>query len=133
MIVLSNTTAQTVNAGQAITFNNLVMHSGNGECYKKGTNSVKLRNNGVYEISFSANIGGGAGVTSQLNIQLGGSSLAETTMISTTGTAGTLNNVYGSTYVRNCCCDFDRVTIVNTGAQAVTIGANPCLKIKRVA
>ena len=53
-------------------------------------------------------------------------------MISTTAAAGNLNNVAKTVGVRNCCGDYDRVTIVNTGTSTVTVGAGASLFIKRV-
>lgn len=133
MIVLSNTTAEVIAPGQAITFNTVVLHTGTGECHRPGTSSVKMKSNGIYELYFSANIGSAvADTTAQLNIQVGGETLPETTMISETSTANELNNVSAKTAVKNCCCDFDRVTVANTGVNAVNIGANPTLFIKRV-
>lgn len=95
--------------------------------------SVKLRAKGIYSIDFRANVGGTAGAVCQLNIELGGQPIAETTMISTTGAAGTFNSVSGGTYVNNCCCDYDRITVVNTGTTTVTLNPNSCLRIRRVA
>lgn len=133
MIVLSNTTAQTVQPGQAITFNTVTLHTGNGECHRPGTSSVKMKANGIYEVRFTGNIGSTvAATTATLNVALGGESLPETTMISETSTAGELNNVSAVTAIKNCCCDYDRVTVVNTGVNPVTIGAGPCFYIKRV-
>lgn len=68
----------------------------------------------------------------QLTVQLGGASLPETQMISTPSAASSLNNVSTSTVVKNCCGDYDRITVVNTGATDINIGANPVLTIKRL-
>ena len=133
MIVLSNTTDQVVQPGQAITFNTVVLHTGNGECHRPGTSSVKMKANGIYELFFSGNIGSAvADTTAFLAITVGGEVLAETRMISETSTANELNNVAAKTAVKNCCCDYDRVTVVNTGINPVNIGSNPTLFIKRV-
>lgn len=131
MIVLSNTTAQTLAPGQSITFDDVILHSGSGECHRRNTGAVKLRANGVYDVNFSGNIGAVAPGPAQLSIQLGGVTLPETTMISTTAAAGDLNNVATATGVKNCCGDYDRVTVVNTGTAPITVGANSCLFIKR--
>lgn len=68
----------------------------------------------------------------QLTVQLGGANLPETQMISTPSAASSLNNVSTSTIVKNCCGDYDRITVVNTGATDINIGANPVLTIKRL-
>lgn len=133
MIVLSNTTDQVVQVGQAITFNTVVLHTGNGECHRPGTSSVKMRANGIYEVTFSGNVGSTvAGTTAMLAIQVGGETLAETSMWSETTNDNELNNVSTTTAVKNCCCDYDRLTVVNVGANPVNIGSNPTFFIKRI-
>lgn len=143
MIVLSNTTPQIIQPGQSITFDDVVLHSGCGECHRANTGSIKLRANGVYEAHFSANIGVEATPVAapdavvnpaplQLALAIGGEPLPETTMISYPAAANELNNVSTATAIKNCCGDYDRVTVINTGTEAVVIGANPALFIKRV-
>lgn len=133
MIVLSNTTAQTLTPGQSITFNDVVLHTGCAECHRANTGSVKLRANGAYEINFSGNVSSPTAATQvQLTVQLGGANLPETQMISTPSAASSLNNVSTSTIVKNCCGDYDRITVVNTGASDINIAANPVLTIKRL-
>ena len=133
MIVLTNTIAQTIEPGASVTFDEVILHSGCGECHRKGTGSVKLRCNGVYELHFSANIGGATAATPvQLTLEIGGEPLPETTMISVPTAAADLNNVATATLLKNCCGDYDRVTVANTGTEPVTVGANPVLYVKRV-
>lgn len=133
MIVLSNTTEQVVQPGQAITFNTEVLHTGNGECHRPGTSSVKMKANGIYEVSFSGNIGSTvANTTAFLAIAIGGEVLPETNMVSETSTEGELNNVSAKTALKNCCCDYDRVTVINTGINPVNIGASPSFFVKRL-
>lgn len=132
MIALTNTTAQTLTPGQSITFNDVILHTGCGECHRANTPSVKMRANGVYDVSFSGNISSAtAGTPVQLSIQLSGTTLPETTMISTPAAADALNNVSVTTPVKNCCGDYDRVTVTNTGTVDVTVGANSVLYIRR--
>lgn len=131
MISLSNTTAQTLEPGQSITFNTVLLHSGCAECHRPNTSSVKLRAKGIYDIHFSANIAATTVGTAQLSIQIGGDTLNESTMIATTATANSLNNVATAIPVKNCCDDFDRVTVTNTGSTAVLVGENPVLFISR--
>ena len=133
MIVLSNTSPQTLAPGASITFNSVVLHTGCAECHRAGTGSVKLRCNGIYEANFAANIGGAAAnAPVQLSLAIGGQVLPETTMIATPATANALNNVATATAIKNCCGDFDRVTVTNNGTNPVTVGANPVLFIKRI-
>ena len=130
MIVLSNSVQQTLTPGQAVTFDLVKMKCGCGECHRAGTSSVKLCKNCVYAVAFGGNVGGTvAGTPVQLTIALGGDPLNETTMISTPAAIGDLNSVYRATYVANCCCDYDRITVVNTGTSDVVVGANAELTV----
>lgn len=134
MIELTNTVAQTIAPGAAVTFNRVVLHSGCGECYNSMVhNSVKLRSQGIYEVHFAGNISGTtAGVPVQLAIAIGSSALPETVMVSTPSVANAFNNVSTATLIKNCCCDLDRVTVVNTGTVPVLLSANMNLFIKRL-
>lgn len=134
MIVLSNTTAQTVAPGQTITFDSVVLHSGCGECHRANTGSVKLRANGQYMVNYSANVAGTVAASPvSLAISLGGQMLPETNRISTPTVANTeFNAISATTTVRNCCGDYDRVTLVNSGTAPIIVGPNAALFIKRV-
>ena len=133
MIELSTTTALELSPGQAITFSSIPLKTGCAECTRMGTGSVKLRANGVYVVSFSANIGATAATTAaQLSIQIGGETIPESTMISETAAAGDLNNVATTILIRNCCCDYDRITVVNTGTSTVNVGTGATLFVRRV-
>lgn len=134
MIVLSNSVAQTISPGQSVTFDTIVMHTGNAECFRLNSGAVRLRfKNAIYEVYFGANIGAIAEGTAQLAIALDGSPMLETTMISQTAAGGDLNSVGRETAVpTNCCCN-GSITIINTGTDDVNIGANPNLYIRRVA
>lgn len=131
MIVLSNSQQQTLPPGQALTFDLVKLHSGCGECHREGSSAVKMKCSGIYELAFHANIGGTVAGPLQLALQVGGETLLETTMISTTGAVGDLNNVGAETRVRNCCGDYDRVTVVNTGTSDVVVDANAALVVGR--
>lgn len=134
MIVLSNTTAQVIPVGQSITFNTVIHKSGCLEGYRNNTGSVKLRVNGIYEISFNGNVTGTtAAAPVQLSVYLSGAALPETTMIWTPPVAGSVGNISANTVVRNCCGDYDRITVVNNGLNPITLQPNCCLFIKRVA
>lgn len=135
MIELSNTTAQTLAIGQSMVFDTVLLKTGCGECHRKNTGSVKLcAKSGIYQVYFAGNISGAtAGTPVQLNISLGGEVLPETTMIATPAAADDLNNVATTVTIKNCCCDYDRITIVNTGTTALTVGVNPTLFVKRIA
>lgn len=130
MTTVSTLTDQTLQPGQSLIFDRLVQKSGCGECFRLSSNFVKLRGC-LYELSFSGNIGAVAPGPAQISMQVGGSTLPETTRISQTAAAGDLNSVSASTAYNNCCCDFDKVTITNTGTAAITVGKGSTLKVVR--
>lgn len=133
MIVLSNLTAQTLAPGQSLIFDDVILHTGCGECHRKNTGAVKLRANGIYEASYGANIGGPTAATPvQLSLTLGGETLPETTAISVPAAVTDLNNVARETRIKNCCGDYDRVQLTNTGANSVNVGAGAVLVLSRV-
>lgn len=133
MIQLATTSATVVSAGQAITFDSTPLKTGCAECTRANTGSVKLRSNGIYVVTFSGNIGATTATTAaQLSIQLGGVTISDSTMISMTTAAGDLNNVSVAIPIKNCCGDYDRVTVVNTGTADINVGAGATLFVRRV-
>ena len=132
MILLSNSTTQTVQPGEAITFDLERFKSGCCECHRPGSSAIKLKKCGVYELMFTGNVGGAAVGTVQLQMEAGGEVLPETTIIVTEDTVGSLDNVSAHTFFRNCCGDYDRITIVNTGTVAAVIDANSAFTAKRL-
>ena len=133
MIVLSNSAQQTLQPGQSLTFDLVKLHTGNGECHREGSSAVKLRCKGIYELEFHANVGGSAVGTVALQMEAGGEVLPETTMIVTEDTVGSLTNVSAGTLVRNCCGDYDKITVTNTGTVAAVVAPNSSFIVKRVA
>lgn len=133
MIELSNTTAQTLQPGQSIIFDNVIIKTGCGECYRNDTSSVKMRGNGVYQPEFHGNVTADAAGTVQLNLTLTDNTiLPETQMNATIATANDLHNVGTATLVKNCCGDYDRISVTNTGTTACIVAANSCLKLRRL-
>lgn len=132
MILLTNTEPQTVPAGGSVTFGTVVFQTGNGECHRGGSATVSLRFKGIYEVEFSANVGGVEAGDVTVQLELDGDVLPETVMDSVTAAAGDLENVSTMTAIRNCCGDAGRITVVNGGDADVTV-ANPKLYVKRVA
>lgn len=133
MIVLSNLTAQTIQPGQAVTFDRVVLKSGNCECYNAQLpKSVKLRSNGIWSLGFSGNVASPtAGAAMQLAIAVGNQPLVETAMNSTPSTANVLNNISTETRFRVCCSDLDRISVVNTGAVPVVLAPNSAFVLER--
>lgn len=131
MIVLSNTTAQTIRPGAAATFDVVKLHTGCGEFHRTGSGSVHLRA-GLYAFDFTGNVGGAAGTQPNLAIAVDGEPLPETTMTATTALGTDVYNVHSST---KFCSRFNgaSVTVVNTGTTPVTLAANPALVVKREA
>lgn len=132
MIVVSNTTTQTIQPGQAITFDTVVLHSGCAEYHRGGSSSVALKRSGVYEVHFTGNIGAATAAGQvRLAVQMDDDTLQETTMISTPAAVNAYANVSAATIVRNC--GNNRITVVNTGTTALSLAPNSGLFLKRVA
>ena len=134
MIVLSNTTAQTLAPGQSLTFDTVVLKTGCAEAHRTNSGIVTLRaNNAIYELHFAANISATTAGTAQLAIALDGEPLLETTMINSIGTAGDPDNAATATLVRTGCGCCGRVSVTNTGTTSAIVSANPSFFVKRVA
>lgn len=136
MIVLSNTTAQELQPGQAITFDKVILKTRCGsECYNRQLpKSVRLRSGcgAVYELSFSGNITSAtAGDVLQLAIAVGGEPLVETGMNYSPATANVLGNISTETRFQVGCSDLDRVSVINTGLVPVTVAPNSAFVVDR--
>lgn len=134
MIQLSNLTAQTLAPGQAITFDKVVLYTGCGECFNSLIpTSVKLKSHcSIYDVDFHGNITSAtAGTTVQIAIAVAGTAIPYTAMDATLAAAGDLANVGSATYIRDCCSDADRVSVINTGTAPVTIAPNSSFRIAR--
>lgn len=131
MIVLSNTTAQTIQPGAVAAFDAVRLHTGCGEFHRTGSGSVRLRA-GLYAFEFTGNVGGAAGTQPSLAVAVDGDTLPETTMTETNALATDVHNVHAST---KFCNRFggSTVAVVNTGSAAVELAANSALVIKREA
>lgn len=129
MVVLSNTAEQTLQPGQALTFDKLVAYSGCGECARRG-GPIGLTRSGTYEIAFHGNVTGAtAAVPVELSISVGGAPLAETEMIYTPAVANAVGNVGTHTYVPICCRMSSSVTVTNTGENPIIVSPNTALTI----
>lgn len=135
MLELSNLTAQRLEPGQAITFDKVLLQCGCGECFNQQLpKTAKLCMTGrTYRLSFHGNITSEtAGAQLQLAMAIGGQPLVETAMNSTPSAANALNNVSAGTFYKNTCCDTDRISVVNTGANPITIAPNSSFQIEVV-
>lgn len=47
--------------------------------------------------------------------------------------ANASNNVATSTLIKNCCGDYDRITVTNNGTADVTVAANSAFIVRRLA
>lgn len=131
MIELTNDNVQILAPGQSVVFNTVVLQQGCGECHRRNSSAVKLRSAGVYDISFSANIGSStAEEDAELTIQLGGENLPETRMVTVSVAAGDINNVSRDVPVKINCCDYDRLTVTNTGTTTINV-VEPVLFIRK--
>lgn len=133
MIILTNTVSQELAPGQSLTFDTEVLHTGCAECRRIGSGAVALRmQKAIYDIDFGANIGSTTVGNAQLAIEVNGSPILGTTMISATGAVGDVNRVSSRTAIQTCCCGPETITIVNTGTTTVVV-ENSSLFIRRVA
>lgn len=131
MVVLSNTTEQTLQPGQALVFERLVTSSGCGECARRG-GPVGLRSPGTYMITFHGNVTGAtAALPVELSISVGGAPLAETEMIYTPAAANAVGNVGTQTYVLTCGSG-NNVTVTNTGENPIIVSPNTALTIIKI-
>lgn len=131
MIVLQTLAAQTLAAGQSLTFAR-VWQTGCGECFRNNSSSVIARANGIYRVSFTGNVAGTADATQvQLSVQTAGNT--EFTMIETSTLAGDVHNVAGSTDINNCCGLASTITVTNTGTNPVIVSAGALLTVAREA
>lgn len=133
MLVLSNSEAQVVGVGQALTFDTTILRAGCGECHRKNAGSVKMCKKGVYALSFSGNISNPNSATGMsVTLSTGGDLLPETNMLFVPPATGVPGNISTTTRVKNLCCDYDRVSVVNTGTTSITVAANSCFVIEEV-
>lgn len=128
MVVLSNTTEQTLQPGQAISFDNLVTSAGCGETARSGGPLGLRFTNTIYEVSFDANVTGTTTDPVQLSIAIGGSALPETTAIYTPAAANAVGHIGNSTYVRTRSGLSNQVTVINSGANPIVVSPNASLK-----
>lgn len=132
MVVLSNTTEQTLLPGQSLTFNLLKAHSGCGECARSG-GPLGLKYAGTYMISFHGNVTGAtAALPVELSISVGGAPLSETEMIYTPAAANAVGNVGTLTYFQTCGSG-NNVTVTNTGENPIIVSPNTALAVIRTA
>lgn len=130
MIELSNSVQQTIPVGGSVSFDKVLLASGRRECFNRMVpTSVKLRGEGIYDIEFHGNVTSDPAAAVQLSIAVGGSPIVQTTMNATPAAANDLVNVSAGTYLRNCCCDLDRVSVINTGTVPVILAANSSFRI----
>ena len=133
MIVLSNTTAQTLKPGESLIFDNTVIQSGCAEYHSDHSSSVLILKPGMYEIHFTGNV---AGIedesTLRLGIRAGSNTLSETTMMKTVCHKEHYSNVAAATIVR-CETKGKAIGVTNIGAVPIVIAPHSSIFVKRVA
>ena len=133
MIVLCNTTAQTLKPGESLIFDNTVIQSGCAEYHSDHSSSVLILKPGMYEIHFTGNV---AGIedesTLRLGIRVGSNTLSETTMMKTVCHKEHYSNVAAATIVR-CETKGKAIGVTNIGAAPIVIAPNSSIFVKRVA
>lgn len=136
MILVTNSTAQTLAPGQAITFDTVLLKTGDAECCRNNAArtiaAAKLRKCGNYIISFEANITRSDAVgEAQLSIQVSGTTLPETTAVFVPPATNVYGSIAKSTVVSNG-CETTVVTVVNTGTTSVIVAPYSALFIRRI-
>lgn len=133
MIVLCNTTAQTLKPGESLIFDNTVIQSGCAEHHSDHSSSVLILKPGIYEIHFTGNV---AGIedesTLRLGIRVGSNTLSETTMMKTVCHKEHYSNVAAATIVR-CETKGKDIGVTNIGAAPIVIAPHSSIFVKRVA
>lgn len=133
MIVLCNTTAQTLKPGESLIFDNTVIRSGCAEYHSDRSSSVLILKPGMYEIHFTGNA---AGIedesTLRLGIRVGSNTLSETTMMKTVCHKEHYSNVAAATIVR-CETKGKAIGVTNIGAVPIVIAPHSSVFVKRVA
>lgn len=133
MIQVSNSTAQTLQPGQALVFDNTGSTGNCGVCWNKlSPTVVKLCAKRSYDITFHGNITGTAGDQLTLALALSGNVVPTTGMAAVPAADGNLFNVSAEIPLRNCCGDLDRISVINAGSTPVTVAANSVLIVKGV-
>lgn len=134
MLAVSNSTVQTLNPGQSSAFDTVLLHTGCAECYNPTTGLIGLKaGNAIYDISFDANIGGTEAGDAQIGITIDGEPIKQTIAMVVTATAGDLQHVSGGIFLPTCCPMPNVVRLTNTGTTEINLGANPVVRIKRIA
>ena len=131
MIVLTNPAAQTVQPGQAVLFTQIAEKEACCPGISPSGASVKLSASTQHRIDFNANVNGAAGTQANLAVALGGEAIPWTRMVATIEAATDVYNVGVSFPLKQCCTDFDRVSVINAGTTAVNISAYPMLAIDK--
>ena len=131
MIVLTNPAAQVVQPGQPVLFTQVAEKDACCPCVSPNGASVKLNKNTQHRIDFNANVSGDANTQANLAIALGGEAIPWTRMTATIDAATDVYNVGIGFPLKQCCCDFDRVSVINAGTTAVNVGAYPMLAIDK--
>lgn len=133
MIVLSNTTAQTLKPGESLIFDNTVIQSGCAEYHSDRSSSVLILKPGMYEIHFTGNV---AGIedesTLRLGIRVDSNTMSETTMMKTVCHKEHYSNVAAATIVR-CETKGKAIGVTNIGAVPIVIAPHSSVFVKRVA
>lgn len=134
MIQLTNTAAQTLAPGQALTFDSVQLKTGCAEHHRVNSSIATLRAKcATYEVSFGASVGGTAAGPVQLGIELDGEPIFTGTVTDYVTVAADPVSVARTIPVRtdSFCCG--RLTVVNTGTSDVIVSPGASLYVRRVA
>lgn len=129
LAIYSNQATQTLLPGQSLNMTKIAGQKSN--CQINPTNGANVKGKGVFLAAFSGNISGAAaGTPVELSLEIDGTTVPSSRMISTPSAADAFNDVSTVTaFSDNCCCMGTKITVINTGTVAVTVDANASLVI----
>lgn len=132
-IILSTNSTQTLAPNESLSFDRIVFEnqSGCASICKRFSTSVEIDQCGFFDVYFQANVSGEQDATPvELSLVMNGSTLPETTAISTPATTTDINNISGKTFICNeCCCT--RLSVTNTGTSTIIVQAGASILISR--
>lgn len=123
MVLMYNTTEQTLQPGQAIVFDKIETVSGCGESARSGGPlGLNAADGAVYRIDAGGNITGAtAAEPVELSIAIGGVARISTTRIYTPAVADAVGSIDTFTYVRTSPFLNNDITVINSGTNPVTV------------
>lgn len=137
MLVLTTINNQTLQPGEAVIFDSVIVKNSKCNCDSKNVQRLARVNNGLHQITFHGNITSATvPSTPSLAIAFDGVVAKEAIGQAAVPTAGYIYNIGMETATRICCCkcacDTVAVTVVNNSNVPVTVVGGATLLINRI-